>query len=50
MNNSICCSVENCKHNGSGENCKLSNVSVGSTSYSAPEAVKDTQCGSFECC
>ncbi len=50
MQNSINCTVESCKHNGSGKSCSLGNVSVGATSMLEPKAEKDTQCGSFECC
>ncbi len=50
MQNSIVCSVESCKYNGSAKTCNLDSVKVGATSMSEPEAKKDTQCGSFECC
>lgn len=49
MQNSISCSVDSCKYNESSKNCTLNDVSVGATTFSEPEAKKDTQCGSFEC-
>lgn len=50
MQNSIMCSVESCKYNGEAKSCTLGSVNVGATSLTEPEAKKDTQCGSFECC
>ncbi len=49
MQNSINCSVETCKHNGSGTTCTLNSVSVGACMTSKPEEKKETQCASFEC-
>ncbi len=49
MMNNIVCSVENCKYNGTAKKCNLDSVNVGATK-NEPEAKKDTQCGSFECC
>ncbi len=51
MVNQIRCSVDSCKHNENGCECRLQSVSVGSSNLiTEPSARKETECDSFECC
>ncbi len=51
MVNHIRCSVDSCKHNKNGCDCSLETITVGSSNLiTEPNASKDTECDSFECC